>query len=124
MNNILKSILEICDEEYSSDEKITDIIKLINKIVPMKKLTYNCKQNDAVIELVNEDGKIGEIHVKIKSESGYTVIGFIDLENAIAKAKKAFNPDGYKVCSSCGRKFIQTEAKNKMFCCVACDMGY
>lgn len=90
----------------------------------MKKVTYNCKQNDAVIKLIGEDNSIGEIWVKIKGETGYTVIGFDDLQKAIAKANKVLNPDGYKVCSVCGRKFIHTEAKNEMFCCVACDMGY
>jgi len=90
----------------------------------MKKVTYNCKQNDAVIKLIGEYGSISEIWVKIKGETGYTVIGFDDLQKAIAKANKGFNHDGSKKCSSCGRLFIHTEAENKMFCCVACDMGY
>ena len=90
----------------------------------MKKVTYNCKQNDAVIVLTNEDGNIGELHIKIKGETAYTVIGFTDLNKAIAKANTVFNHKGKNECAACGRPFVHTEAENNMFCCVACDMGY
>ena len=52
----------------------------------MKKTTYNCKQNDAVIRLCSDNGEIEELWVKIKGETTWTVIGYADLQNAIGKA--------------------------------------
>ena len=52
----------------------------------MKKTTYNCKQNDAVIRLCSDNGEIQELWVKIKGETTWTVIGYFDLLNAIDKA--------------------------------------
>ena len=52
----------------------------------MKKTTYNCKQNDAVIRLFSDNGEINELWVKIKGETSWTIIGYADLQNAIDKA--------------------------------------
>ena len=52
----------------------------------MKKTTYNCKQNDAVIRLFSDNGEIEELWVKIKGETTWTVICYYDLLNAIDKA--------------------------------------
>lgn len=41
------------------------------------------------------------------------------IEDELNKQLTEFN-----ICPACNRKFIDTEAKNKLFCCVACDMGY
>lgn len=54
----------------------------------MKKTTYNCKQNDAVIRMFSENGEIDELWVKIKGETTWTVIGYNDLLNAIDKAHR------------------------------------
>ena len=33
-------------------------------------------------------------------------------------------PDMVNYCQECGRKFIETECKNKHFCCAGCENGY
>lgn len=91
----------------------------------MKKVTYNCKENDAVIKIFIADGIIDQLWIKIKGETSYTVIAYKDLQNALKKADmELIRNKGYKVCPQCTRHFVITEAKNKLFCCTACEYGY
>jgi len=53
-----------------------------------KKVKYKCKENDALINFYLEYGKIDEVHIKIKGEVAWTVIGYKDLKKGIKKAKK------------------------------------
>ena len=66
----------------------------------MKNFPYKCKQNDAILRFIIEEGvtsKSGEVieapyidEVWIKcdeSETGWTVIGFKDLKEAIKQAE-------------------------------------
>lgn len=87
-----------------------------------KSITVKGKENDVVFRLFQKDIFIDEIHVQIEGETSWTVIGFKDLQNAIAKAEKKFNPKCLKICPHCGRKHNQT-AYNA-FCCTACWNGY
>lgn len=62
------------------------------------KYTFNCKQNDAVLEFTDCDGKVDEVCLRDPIDGGCWIIGFNDLEKGIAEAKKAFrekmkNPD-------------------------------
>jgi hypothetical protein len=87
-----------------------------------KSIIVKAKQNDAVIQLVTKDIFIDEIMVKIEGETSWTIIGFKDLQNAIAKAEKKFNPKGLKICPKCGRK--HNETAYNVFCCDGCWNGY
>ena len=87
----------------------------------MKNLTYKCKQNDAIIKAVNEGIEIGELQFKIEGETSWIVIGYRDLEAALIKANKKFNPKGLKHCPECGG--LHTETAYYGFCCVACWNG-
>lgn len=49
------------------------------------------KENDVIFRLFEKNTKIDEIHIKIKGDTGWIVIGFKDLERAINKAKEKFN---------------------------------
>lgn len=55
-----------------------------------KSVTYHGKENDVVIRLFNLDGKIDELHIQIDGESGWTVIGYKDLQAAIELAINEF----------------------------------
>ena len=57
-----------------------------------KSIIVKGKENDVVFRLFQKDIFIDEIHIKIEGETSWTVIGFKDLQNAIAKAEKKFNP--------------------------------
>lgn len=50
-------------------------------------IIYNCKENDAIIKLIIDDGKIYEIQVKIEGEKCWTVIGYNDLQQALKIAE-------------------------------------
>jgi hypothetical protein len=51
------------------------------------KTIYNCKDNDVMITVFSEDGKIDELHIGFQDGGGgATVVGYIDLINAIQAA--------------------------------------
>lgn len=54
----------------------------------MKRVTYKCKENDAVLQFWHGNGKIEEVWVKVDGETSWTVVGFKDLTKAVEKAKK------------------------------------
>ena len=87
-----------------------------------KSIVVKGKENDVVFRLFQKDIFIDEIHVQIEGETSWTVIGFKDLQNAIAKAEKKFNPKSLKICPQCGRK--HNETAYNIFCCDACWNGY
>lgn len=87
-----------------------------------KSIIVKGKENDVVFRLFQKDIFIDEIHVQIDGETSWTVIGFKDLQNAISKAEKKFNPKGLKICPQCGRK--HNETAYNVFCCTACWNGY
>lgn len=87
-----------------------------------KSITVKGKQNDIEFRLFQKDIFIDEVHIRIEGDSAWIVIGFKDLQNAIQKAQKKFNPKGYVICPSCSRK--HTETTYNKFCCVACWNGY
>ena len=88
----------------------------------MKPVIYKCKQNDAEIKIFNNGLNIDEVHLKIKGENSWIVIGYDDLHSAILKANKKFNPKGLKHCPECGG--LHTETAYYGFCCDACWSGY
>ncbi len=83
-----------------------------------KSITVKSKQNDIVFRLFSKDIFIDEIHVKLEGEDSWYVIGFSDLQNAINKAEKKFNPKRLRICPACGRKHDETTYS--LFCCHAC----
>lgn len=87
-----------------------------------KNITVKGKKNDVVFRLFQKDIFIDEIHVQIDGETSWTVIDFKDLQNAIAKAEKNFNPRKLRICPQCGRK--HNETAYNVFCCTACWNGY
>lgn len=87
-----------------------------------KSVIYKCKENDAVIRLFSNDIFIDEVHIQIEGENGWIVIGYKDLQKAIAKAEKKFNPKKLRVCPQCSRK--HNELSFNVFCCEACWNGY
>jgi len=87
-----------------------------------KSIVVKCKQNDAVIKLFSNDIFINEVHVKIDGEDSWTIIGFKDLQTAIAKAEKKFNPKNQIICPNCGKK--HNEKSFNVFCCTACWNGF
>ena len=87
-----------------------------------KNIIVKGKKNDVVFQLFQKDIFIDEIHVQIAGETSWTVIDFKDLQNAIAKAEKKFNPKGLRICPQCGRK--HNETAYNVFCCTACWNGY
>lgn len=58
-----------------------------------EKVKYKCKENDCEIILFLNDGKIDELHIGVRGEREWTVIGYKDLKKAIKKAK---NDNKYK----------------------------
>lgn len=52
----------------------------------MKVLTYNCKDNDIVLQFHYVDNKIDEVWVQVPGEKGWTVIGYEDLTRSIGIA--------------------------------------
>ena len=87
-----------------------------------KSITIKGKENDVVFRLFQKDIFIDEIHVQIDGETSWVVISFKDLQNAIAKAEKKFNPRRLRICPQCGRKHNETTYNG--FCCTACWNGY
>ena len=87
-----------------------------------KSITVKGKQNDIVFRLFQKDINIDEIHVQNEGENGWIVIGYKDLQNAISKAEKKFNPKRLKICPQCQRK--HNETRFNVFCCSACWNGF
>lgn len=52
-----------------------------------EKYTYECKDNEAVIQVVTEGFDIEEICVKAKGDKNWLVIGYRDLLSAIGNAQ-------------------------------------
>ena len=52
-----------------------------------EKYIYECKENDTILRVETEGLTIDEIHVKIKGEKNWTVIGYRDLLAAIGNAQ-------------------------------------
>jgi len=55
-----------------------------------KSVIYHGKENDIVIRLFSLNGKIDELHIQLKGEKGWTVIGYEDMEAAIKMALTEF----------------------------------
>lgn len=47
---------------------------------------HRCKENDNKIKFIIEDELIDEFWVKVPGDSGWTVIGYKDFEEGVAKA--------------------------------------
>ena len=54
----------------------------------MRSITHKCRENDAIIKVKFKDRSIEELQVKIQGERGWIVIGYMDLQKAIATAIK------------------------------------
>lgn len=74
------------DPNQKSLEQVIDEMKNYSN-EPINKFTgsrfYNCKQNDAIIEIKIKDGKAYELLFKIDGEKESIVIGHGDLMNAL-----------------------------------------
>ncbi len=86
-----------------------------------KSIIVKGKENDVVFRLFQKDIFIDEIHIQIEGETSWVVVGFKDLQKAIEKAEKKFNPRGYLICPQCKRKHNETAYND--FCCTACWFG-
>ena len=80
------------------------------------------KGKGVTFRLFQKDIRIDEIHTRIEGEESWIVIGYEDLQSAITKAEKKFNPKGLRICPECGRKHNETQYN--AFCCDACWTGY
>jgi hypothetical protein len=49
----------------------------------MKETIYKCKENDNIIKVYRNDQGIDEVHIGTDGLSGWTVIGYKDLMEAI-----------------------------------------
>ena len=87
-----------------------------------KSIIVKGKENDVVFRLFPKDIFIDEIHIQIEGETSWVVIGYKDLQNAIQKAEKKFNPKSLRICPQCGRK--HNETAYNVFCCSACWNGF
>ena len=90
-----------------------------------KSVKFRAKDNDVIFKLFQNYNDIGidEIWVQIEGEKdGWLIFGYKDLQNAIAKAEKKFNPEGLIICPQCKRKHKETQLYG--FCCAACYCGY
>lgn len=52
------------------------------------KTTHKCKENDNILQFHHEDGKIDEVWVQANGEKSWTVIGYQDFLEGVAKAEK------------------------------------
>jgi len=52
------------------------------------KVNFKCKDNDVKLQFHCEDGEIDEVWVQVHGEKSWTVVGFKDFLNGVAKAKK------------------------------------
>lgn len=87
-----------------------------------KSIIVKGKENDVVFRLFENNNSINEIHIQIEGENSWTVIGYKDLQMAIKKAERKFNPKGLKICPQCQRKHNETQFN--VFCCAACCNGF
>jgi hypothetical protein len=56
------------------------------------KVNYKCKQNDAELKFICEDGQIDEVWIRIEGEKGWTVIGYKDFVSGVKKAETKCKP--------------------------------
>ena len=52
------------------------------------KVNYNCKENNAKLKFICEDGLIEEYWVKVRGDSRWIVVGYNDFLNGVKKAEK------------------------------------
>ncbi len=94
MKKKLKKEIKELFQKISKDDILGELAKnYYNLNDDMDKLTYKCKQNDNIIEVRYENGKIYELLFKTEIDKGWTVIGYQDLIDVLTIANELVNND-------------------------------